>query len=92
MGIDILDTIIANKRLEVERQKQAVPLSTLIALGNDRMERPVISMRKSLEDSPAGIIAEFKRRSPSKGWLHPDARVPDVIPFYEKNGASACSI
>ncbi len=76
----------------MKRQKQAVPLSTLIALGNDRMERSVISMRKSLEDSPAGLHAEFNGRAPSKGWLHPGARVTDVIPFYEKNGASACSI
>jgi len=89
---DILQDIIANKRQEVARQKQAVPLQALLALGNDRMERPVNSMRKSLENSPAGIIAEFKRRSPSKGWLHAGARVADVIPFYEKNGASACSV
>ncbi|MCD8043903.1 MAG: indole-3-glycerol phosphate synthase TrpC [Tannerellaceae bacterium] len=92
MGIDILDTIIANKRLEVKRQKQAVPLQTLISLGNDRIDRPVNSMRQSLENSDSGIISEFKRKSPSKGWLHPGARVQDVIPCYEKYGASACSI
>ena len=89
---DILETIVANKRKEVERQKQAVSLQTLVALGGDRLERPTRSMRQALATSETGIIAEFKRKSPSKGWLHPDARVQDVLPFYAEGGASACSI
>ena len=89
---DILETIVANKRKEVARQKQAVNLQTLVALGGDRLERPTISMRQSLASSATGIIAEFKRKSPSKGWLHPGARVQDVLPFYAEGGASACSI
>lgn len=89
---DILQDIIANKRIEVERQKQAVPLQTLLGLGNDRLDRPIRSMRASLAASPYGIIAEFKRKSPSKGWLFPDAAIADVVPAYETNGASACSV
>lgn len=89
---DILQDIIANKRIEVERQKQAVNLQTLLALGGDRLERTPRSMRKALAESPAGIIAEFKRKSPSKGWLHPGAAVADILPAYERGGASACSI
>lgn len=89
---DILQNIIENKRIEVERQKQAVNLGLLLALGSERMERPTVSMRKSLENSSSGIIAEFKRKSPSKGWLHPDADVRDVVPAYESAGASACSV
>ena len=89
---DILETIVANKRKEVARQKQAVNLQTLIALGGDRLERPTFSMRQFLASSATGIIAEFKRKSPSKGWLHPGARVQDVLPFYAEGGASACSI
>lgn len=49
-------------------------------------------MRQSLASSATGIIAEFKRKSPSKGWLHPGAKVQDVLPFYAEEGASACSI
>ena len=49
-------------------------------------------MRESLENSTCGIIAEFKRKSPSKGWLHPKAKVSDIIPAYQANGAAACSI
>ncbi len=89
---DILDDIIANKRMEVECQKQAVPLQTLLSLGYDRLERPTLSLKKALADSSSGIIAEFKRRSPSKGWLHPGAQIKDILPYYEKGGASACSI
>jgi len=89
---DILQDIIANKRIEVERQKQAISLHTLLALGSDRLERNTYSMRDSLSKSSSGIIAEFKRKSPSKGWLHPGANVADIVPAYEKGGASACSI
>ena len=89
---DILQDIIANKHIEVERQKQAVSLRTLLGLGGERIERPTRSMRASLAASPSGIIAEFKRKSPSKGWLHPGAAVADVLPAYEKEGAAACSV
>ena len=92
MKKDILQNIIANKRIEVARQKQAVSLQTLLALGSDRMERDTRSMRAALESSPSGIISEFKRKSPSKGWLHPGANIADVVPAYEAGGASACSI
>ena len=50
------------------------------------------SLRKALLQSETGIIAEFKRRSPSKGWIKEDGR-PDVIPLsYQQNGAAALSI
>jgi indole-3-glycerol phosphate synthase len=90
--MDILDTIVENKKLEVTRQIEAVPLDLMMSYGAKRMNRSTVSMRDSLRKSPTGIIAEFKRRSPSKGWLHRDARIDDVAPSYEKNGASACSI
>lgn len=89
---DILQEIVANKRIEVARQKEAVSLETLLAFGGDRLERPTRSMRASLAESASGVIAEFKRRSPSKGWLHPDADVAKVVPAYERGGAAACSI
>ena len=89
---DILQDIIANKRIEVERQKQAVRLQTLLGMGGERLEHPARSMRAALAASSSGIIAEFKRKSPSKGWLHPDAAIADVLPAYEKGGASACSV
>lgn len=92
--MDILEEIVAYKRIEVARQKENVApgnlyrrVENLIAIGQPRR-----SMRKALEDSASGIIAEFKRRSPSKGWIKENGR-PDVIPRdYSLNGASAISI
>ena len=90
--MDILETIVANKREEVAYQKEAVPLDVLFRLGSHRFSRQPVSMRQALEESSSGIIAEFKRRSPSKGWLSPHAKVEEVIPVYERDGAAACSI
>jgi indole-3-glycerol phosphate synthase len=90
--MDILETIVANKRLEVARQKQAISLESMLSIGAKYLNDYVYSMRKALENSPSGIIAEFKRRSPSKGWLHAKAKVEDILPAYERGGASACSI
>ena len=50
------------------------------------------SLREALLQSETGIIAEFKRRSPSKGWIKEDGRA-DIIPLsYQQNGAAALSI
>ena len=65
---DILEEIIAYKRIEVEMQQQAFPSEIL----EDHLTDAVPlkrSMRQALEQSATGIIAEFKRRSPSKGWI-----------------------
>jgi indole-3-glycerol phosphate synthase len=90
--MDILETIVAAKRLEVARQKQAIPLEMMLSLGVRYLNGNIHSMRQALEKSQTGIIAEFKRRSPSKGWLRPRAKVEDILPAYEQGGASACSI
>ncbi len=91
---DILEEIVANKRLEVARQKEDVLPKDLYAQVEKIMASGTqqISMRKALSESPYGIIAEFKRKSPSKGWIHADTSPMDVIPFYAQNGASALSI
>lgn len=58
----------------------------------DSLCAPKISMSQALLDSPTGIIAEFKRRSPSKGWIKEEGRA-DIIPLsYQQNGAAALSI
>ena len=90
--MDILDKIIANKQKEVASKKEVVPLNILVTLNALQFERPVCSMRGALEMSSSGIIAEFKRKSPSKGWIFPDAKVEDIVPAYEAGGASACSV
>lgn len=92
MKTDILQKIIANKRIEVKQQKEAIPETTLLGMASEAMEQSTRSMRQALEKSASGIISEFKRKSPSKGWLHPKAQVAEIIPSYEANGASACSV
>jgi indole-3-glycerol phosphate synthase len=89
---DILMKIITHKRLEVERQKEAVPPDILDGYLSDALKSPTRSMREALETSSTGIIAEFKRKSPSKGWIFPGAEVEKVLPAYELAGASACSV
>ncbi len=91
---DILEEIVAYKRVEVARQKEGMPPRKLYALVEGIMSegRSARSMRKALADSPYGIIAEFKRKSPSKGWINVEARPVDVVPQYAQNGASALSI
>ena len=70
-------------------------LQTIIDTKREEMERlyaPKPSLRGALMHSSTGIIAEFKRRSPSKGWINEDGRA-DVIPLsYQQNGAAALSI
>ena len=87
---DILDEIIAHKRLEIEQQKAAISQELLINNCNEPM--PSRSMRASLSASPSGIIAEFKRRSPSKGWIKENAQADIIPPAYEMAGASVLSI
>lgn len=50
------------------------------------------SLKEALLNSESGIIAEFKRRSPSKGWIKEDGRADEIPLSYEKNGAAAVSI
>lgn len=90
MATDILQTIVAHKRIELARQEEAVPLDSLIRQLDTL--RPSRSMRQSLADSPTGIIAEFKRRSPSKGWIAQEADPAVIVPGYERAGASGISV
>ncbi|MFI3281144.1 MAG: indole-3-glycerol phosphate synthase TrpC [Rikenellaceae bacterium] len=87
---DILTEIIANKRIEVEQQKSQIALNELIAASRDMT--PVRSMSNSLASSQSGIIAEFKRRSPSKGWIKESADASVIPASYAAAGASALSI
>ena len=87
---DILEEIITHKRMEVARQKEAVSLKQLIRLCDPAA--PAVSMKAALEASATGIIAEFKRRSPSKGWMKEKVDAHIIPPSYEQAGASALSI
>lgn len=87
---NILDKIIANKRLEVERHKKDTPINEL-EKRLSTITTPA-SFKEAIKNSRTGIIAEFKRRSPSCDWIFKDAKIEDVIPLYSQNGASAISV
>ena len=56
------------------------------------MTAPKPSLRQALLASDSGIIAEFKRRSPSKGWIKEEGRAEQIPLSYQQNGAAALSI
>ena len=89
---DILEEIVVHKRLEVERFKAVLSEREIHRLVEPLLEFSVASMSQALTSSDTGIIAEFKRKSPSKGWIKEEGRA-DIIPLsYQQNGAAALSI
>lgn len=91
--MDILEEIVAHKRMEIDERKQFVPLRQFAGAVEKMVdEGKPVSMSEALMSSATGIIAEFKRKSPSKGWIHRDVRPEEVTPLYQDNGASALSI
>ncbi len=87
----ILDKIIADKYKEVESQKSLVTTRSLEKRVG--FEKKVISMQQSLAaPGSSGIIAEFKRRSPSKGTFNNNLRVEDVTSGYTLAGAAGLSV
>lgn len=89
---DILTEITDHKRIEVDDFKKAVSFDTLVKKVYPLLEVKPASMRNALMQSATGIISEFKRKSPSKGWIKEDGKA-DIIPLaYQQNGATALSI
>ncbi len=89
--MNILDQIIAHKREEVADQKLLVSESALQQM--PFFKAPVLSMSSYLTmPGKTGIIAEFKRKSPSKGIINNTATVKDVTAAYSAHGASGLSV
>ena len=93
---DILEEIVAHKHIELERMMEiATPMNVYRQVGDilkDSSQPPLPSMREALLKSPTGIIAEFKRKSPSKGWINQEASCTEIPLAYQQNGAAAVSI
>jgi len=89
--MNILDTIIAKKKIEVASNKARVSVDELQQ--SDLFMRPIFSLKEFLlDETKTGIIAEFKRQSPSKGVINGTADVLEVTKAYTLNGASCLSV
>jgi len=89
----ILDDIIANKRKEIEKYKQLSSIERFSKKGFF-WEVSNRSLKQSLlAEGSTGIIAEFKRKSPSKGWFKAkELEVERVVSFYNSLGAAGISV
>ena len=85
----ILEKIIEYKKVDVIKAKTDVPISVLEKQLN--FQRTCYSLKETIK-SKNGIIAEFKRKSPSKGIINDSSLVTDVVLGYEKAGVSGISI
>lgn len=87
----ILEKIILHKRKEVHELKNTTSIKKME--NSIFFERETLSLIKNLKEKKTnGIIAEFKRQSPSKGIINATAKVDDVVQAYMKNNAAAASI
>jgi indole-3-glycerol phosphate synthase len=88
--MNILDKIVRDKRKEVDLKKSLIPASQL--------ERSVLfgrkgtSLAEALRNSQTGIIAEHKRRSPSKATINQNTNVGQIALGYEKAGVCGMSV
>ena len=88
--MNILDKIVIDKRKEVDLKKQLIPIE--IFERTPYFDRKTISLSKKLKSSNTGIIAEFKRKSPSKSIINNTANVGDVAFGYEQAGVCGMSV
>ncbi|MBI1769251.1 MAG: indole-3-glycerol phosphate synthase TrpC [Bacteroidetes bacterium] len=89
--MNILDQIIAHKKKEVAERQTIYPVKQLEQ--SVLFSRSTFSLKESLQQkNVSGIIAEFKRQSPSKGVINADADVEQTTKGYIDAGASALSI
>ena len=89
--MDILSEIVANKRKEVDAQKELYPVKLLEK--STYFEGKPVSLRKYLQrEDKSGVIAEIKRKSPSKGVINEHVSVERTSIGYMQAGASGLSV
>lgn len=88
---NILDTIVKEKRILVDQNKKLIPIEKLER--SIYFDGPCISLEEYIKrPDKAGVIAEFKRASPSRGDINPFASAEKIPLAYMQAGASAVSV
>ena len=92
--MNILSEIIAKKRERVIAAQEAVPFDHMRRRHAQEVRRHAKphALRNALQAPGINIIAEFKRRSPSKGTICPEADLTQIVQSYEAGGAAAISV
>ncbi len=89
--MSILDQIIADKKVEVEQRKSLYPVKLMEQ--STYFSGKAVSLKKYIRrEDKVGIIAEFKRQSPSKGIINASAKVEKTTIGYMQAGASGLSV
>ena len=89
--LNILEKIVSYKKEEIKKRKADLPVQLLEKMPD--FKREIFSMQKFIIDpDKTGIIAEFKKKSPSKGIINETARVEEVTAAYFRHGASMISV
>ena len=86
----ILDSIVADSRLELEQRKRSVPLEKLREMA--QAQSPPLDFASALQGDKLRLIAEVKKASPSKGVICSDFDPVEMARLFADNGASAISV
>ena len=89
MKLNILDRIVSDKRREVASKKSILPL--VFIKGSPLIKRKTLSLSNSIKEG-SGVIAEFKRRSPSKQVINHKSSIIDVVKDYVVAEVSGISV
>ena len=89
--MNILDKIVLQKQKELAAARAAVGVAQLEQ--SNHFQRATVSLsNRILQENSTGIIAEFKRKSPSKGVINDKVKVEDVVSQYAAAGVAGCSV
>ncbi|MBK7504922.1 MAG: indole-3-glycerol phosphate synthase TrpC [Bacteroidetes bacterium] len=89
--MNILEKIVVTKKQEIALSKAKIPIQLLEK--SDFFDRQTVSLKSNiLKPESTGIIAEFKRKSPSKGIINDSVNVGDVVVQYEMAGVAGSSV
>lgn len=91
---DILQKILATKHEEIEAAQREVSREDVVEAARDALPvRDFVgALRSRIEAGQAGVIAEVKRASPSKGIIRPDFHPAEIAASYERGGAACLSV